>query len=171
MAAITHCTVYTRQGNIEELAHVRTDSEESRLQRKPTIADRIPITKVMARELVCARPDLRVDALAALMIDKHIGCIPVIDERGRPHGIVTKFDLVEQLDRFAREDTTSLTASDIMMPLAITLDENATVAHAAAIMTLEDLHHVMIVGGSGTLLGVVSSKDIVRWLVENDRLA
>ena len=35
-------------------------------------------------------------------------------------------------------------------------------------MALEDFHHVMIVGSGGALVGVVSSQDIVRWLVAND---
>jgi CBS domain-containing protein len=57
-----------------------------------------------------------------------------------------------------------------MMPLALTLDEHATLAHAASLMTLEDLHHVMVVSCSGALIGIVSAKDVVRWLVENDQL-
>jgi CBS domain-containing protein len=57
-----------------------------------------------------------------------------------------------------------------MLPLAITLDQSATVAHAAAMMSCEDLHHVLVVGDSGELVGVVSSKDVVNWLVSNDEL-
>jgi CBS domain-containing protein len=56
------------------------------------------------------------------------------------------------------------------MPLAITLDDKATVAHAASMMALEGFHHVMVVGQSGVLIGVVSSQDVVRWIVENDGL-
>ena len=47
---------------------------------------------------------------------------------------------------------------------------HASVAHAAAMMSLEDIHHVAIVADSGLLLGVVSSIDIVRWLAANDGL-
>ena len=55
-----------------------------------------------------------------------------------------------------------------MMPLALTLGEHATVAQAAALMSLEDVHHVPIVADSGRLIGVVSTFDIVRWLATND---
>jgi CBS domain-containing protein len=57
-----------------------------------------------------------------------------------------------------------------MMPLAMTLDEHATVAHAAAMMATEDMHHVIVVSDHAQLVGVVSTKDITNWLVENDRL-
>ena len=102
-----------------------------------------------------------------LFLDEHVGCVPVIDERGRPQGIVTKSDLVGQL---SDEYWPLRTAREVMMPLALTLDERATLAHAASLMTLEDLHHVMVVSCSGALIGIVSSKDVVRWLVQNDQL-
>jgi CBS domain-containing protein len=61
-------------------------------------------------------------------------------------------------------------ADEVMMPIALVLDETATVAHAAAMMALEDTHHVLVVRETGELVGVVSSKDIVKWLVDNDGL-
>jgi CBS domain-containing protein len=161
-----HCQVYARRGDLHE-QEIPPYDEGAVPAPEATIADRVPITQVMTRAPICAHANLRIDTLAQLMIEKHVGCVPVIDERGRPHGIVTKFDLVEQM---ARVHDGALTAGDVMMPLAITLDEHATVAHAAAMMALEDLHHVMVVGAGGQLIGVVSSKDIVRWLVDNDQL-
>lgn len=162
----SRCRVYDGRGEV-------TTSRISCIHRMlppirpaPTIADSVAVTDVMAHDLVCARPELRIDALARLMVDNHIGCVPIVDERGRPVGIVTKFDLVE---RMMSERATG-TAAEVMMPLALTLDEHATVAHAASMMALEDLHHVMIVSCTGTLIGLVSSKDIVRWLVDNDDL-
>lgn len=143
--------------------------EPSRPPRRATIADDVPVTTIMSTRLVCAYPDLGVLALPRLFLNEHIGCIPIVDHRGHPQGIVTKSDLVEHLDGDAAAWTFK-TARDVMMPLALTLDERASVAHAASLMTLEDLHHVMIVSCEGALIGVVSAKDIVRWLVENDDL-
>jgi CBS domain-containing protein len=57
-----------------------------------------------------------------------------------------------------------------MMPIALTLEESSTVGDAASMMTCEDLHHVLVVSRSGALVGVVSAKDIVTWLVRNDGL-
>ena len=56
-------------------------------------------------------------------------------------------------------------------PLALVLDEHATVAHAAAMMSLEDTHHVLVVDADARLVGVVSSKDIVDWLVRDELAA
>jgi CBS-domain-containing membrane protein len=43
--------------------------------------------------------------------------------------------------------------------------------YAAAMFVREGFHHVMIVSTTGMLVGVVSTKDVVRWLDDNDRAA
>ena len=158
--------IYRGRGNHSVRVPVY-ELDDARVSPVPTIADQVPVSLIMSREVICARDDLEVAALMDLMVRRHIGCVPVINERGRPIGMVTKFDLVEQAQGRPR-GVAPATAGGLMMPLAITLDERASVAHAAALMAIEDVHHVAIVADSGVLIGVVSSMDIVRWLAGND---
>lgn len=146
------------------MAASRTRTHET----SSTIADGIPVTEIMTPDPVCARADTPIEVIVRLMIDRHIGCVPIVDERHHPRGIVTKSDLVEQLDPSAQTYVVQRVAGDVMMPLAISLDQRASVAHAARMMQLEDTHHVLIVSTTGELIGVVSAKDIVNWLVAND---
>jgi CBS-domain-containing membrane protein len=159
------CTVYGAEGATRSWT---THLDARRWLRAPparvTLASHVPIAGIMTTQVVCARSDVRVDGLVRLLVDHHIGCIPIVDHRGRPIGIVTKADLVERAD-------SSQTAADVMTPLAITLDERSTVADAAAMFVSEDFHHIMIVSTAGMLVGVVSTKDVVRWLDDNDRAA
>ena len=140
----------------------------------PTIAGIVPLRQIMSSDVVCGLPDLAISAVVALMVQNRIGCLPVVDERRRPLGMITKFDIVEQLDTYMRSgspttaDLVAQSADAVMMPVAMTLDENATVAQAAAMMASEDSHHVIVVNASGHLVGVVSAKDITNWLVKND---
>lgn len=131
---------------------------------------------IMSRDLVSVRPELSIDKVVNLMVGRHIGCLPVVNERGRPIGIITKFDLVEQLDAAMHlaaggcplpVDLQAQTADDVMMPIALTLDEHASVAHASSMMISEETHHVLVISDDGTLVGVVSAKDIVRWVTEH----
>jgi CBS domain-containing protein len=135
------------------------------------------IQDIMSRDLVSVRPDVDIATVVSLMIGRHLGCLPVVNERGRPIGIITKFDLVEQLDACMHlkacgcafpADLKVETADDVMMPIALTLDEHASVAHASAMMVSEEMHHVLVVSEDGMLVGVVSAKDIVRWVAERD---
>jgi len=141
--------------------------------RTRTSADQVPLTLIMSRDTVCARRDLEATRLVELMAQSRVGCVPVVEESGRPIGMVTKLDLVERLAALQRDDATTTrpapgVASDVMMPFAITLAAHATVAHAAAIMAREDVHHVPIVDDDGRVVGIVSASDIVRWLATND---
>ena len=150
------------------------ETEEPRPAKIPTIADSIPATQIMTRDVICARDDLDLGALVELIVGHHIGCIPIIDEHGHPVGMVTKLDLVEQqlVARGQPEPPPrSIVASHVMMPVAATLDERASVAQAVAMMAIEGIHHVPIVADSGCLIGVVSAMDIVRWLAINDGIS
>ncbi len=126
----------------------------------------------MSNEVVCARADLEIHAAIKLMMRYRIGCLPIVDHLRRPVGIVTKFDLVEQLEAALRPvgapplDLRPRCVDDVMMPLALTLPERATVGQAASMMALEDTHHVLVVSDGARLVGVVSTRDIVMWVVD-----
>ncbi len=179
-ATIRRCTVFDGRGEpCSQSLDLESHGERKPL-RVPTIADRVPLREIMSEDVVCARSDLEIAAVVSLMVQHHVGCIPVVDDRRRPIGMITKFDIVEQLDAFMHSvadgsplpaDLAARTADELMMPLAMTLDENATIAHAAAMMTSEDLHHVLVVSALGQLVGIVSTKDVTNWIVDNDSLA
>jgi CBS domain-containing protein len=146
----------------------------------PTVADRIALRAITSRDVICAHGDLALAAMLRLMVEHRIGCLPVVDDRRRPIGVVTKLDIIERLEGWmvalAEDDAlpgdlAMVTASDIMMPLVVTVDEHATIAHAAAMMCLEDLHHVLVTSEAGVLVGIVSSKDLVDWIARNDGLS
>ncbi|HZO16307.1 MAG TPA: CBS domain-containing protein, partial [Polyangiaceae bacterium] len=171
------CTIYRRHGETE--SHPLPAAPEHGPIVPATAAAQVELRHVMSRELVCARPDLDIDAVVGLMVQNHLGCIPVVDTDRRPIGMITKFDIVEQLHACLSSsgrgtplpaDLSPRSADEAMMPIALTLPETASLAHAASLMTCEDLHHVLVVSATGELVGVVSSKDIVTWLVRNDRM-
>jgi CBS domain-containing protein len=172
------CTVYRGHGVAAEQT-VERAADDCEIPYHAPVPDRTPLASIMRRDLICARADLDVVTITSLMIERHVGCIPVVDDHGKPIGVITKYDLVEQLAAAMRgsisgcplpSELRAETADDVMMPLALTLDEHATIAHAAAMMTKEDTHHVLVVDAKGILVGVVSSKDIVAWVAKHDGL-
>lgn len=147
-------------------------------------ADEVLASDIMQTQPLCVRPDLSIDGLSMLFLEHNISGAPVVDEAGRPLGIVSKTDLVRfQVDHqdgasgeltrtsegVARVlDMSSATVGDVMMPIAFTLSEHATVAHAAAMMALEDVHRVPIVAIDGKVVGIISSMDVTRWVAVNE---
>ena len=168
-----YCTIY--QGRGQTAAH----HLPAKVCRDEKRAETTELSQIMCRDLICVRPDLEITAVLGLIVDKHLGCLPVVDENRRPIGMITKFDIVEHLNAYVRSvangeplpiDLAARSADEVMMPIALTLEESSTVGDAASMMTCEDLHHVLVVSRGGALVGVVSAKDIVTWLVRKDRL-
>lgn len=126
----------------------------------PLNPDLVPITEIMTRATVTAQADASVESLIGLMTQHHIGCIPIVDDRTRPIGIVTKLDLIE-----CRAESRA-TAREVMMPIAMTLPADATLARAATLMTTESFHHLLVVDAERMLIGVVSTFDITRWIAQ-----
>jgi CBS-domain-containing membrane protein len=157
--------VYERRGDRTIRVPISVDDAPAD-DRVPTIADQVPVRWIMSRDVICARENLDLDTLVELVVNHRIGCVPVVDSMGMPIGMVTKQDLVEHVLMPPVERV--LDVKHLMMPLAFTLDEHASVARAAAMLAAEGIHHVPVVSEGGQVVGVVSSSDIVRWLAMND---
>jgi len=155
-------------GIIERAALALAERARARREHRTTGAEDVPVRDIMTRSIVCAHPDLPVAALLGVMIGERLGCVPVVNEDDQPIGMVTKLDVVEHL--VASPPPPDALVRDLMMPLAITLDDDASVAHAATLMAGEDMHHVMIVSGR-RLVGIVSTMDVTRWIAEHGKPA
>lgn len=54
----------------------------------------VAVDEVMARDVVTVAPDTPIVEAALLMIRRKIGCLPVVDAKGAPVGLVTETDLL-----------------------------------------------------------------------------
>lgn len=144
----------------------------------------------MTADVVCVSPDLAVEALTAMILERNISGAPVVDAAGRPVGVVSKTDLIreqqaagddQETERlvtrrqgfesgpgFHAERITRATVGEIMMPIAFTLPETASVSRAAALMALEGVHRVPVISEEGKVVGILSAMDILRWLAETE---
>jgi len=148
-----------------------------------------PVSAIMTREVFTVRPDLSLQSLIETMMERGVGCAPVLDERGTPVGIVSKTDLVlnqqEQVDGeseatvllrlgngisyspgagFHVESGAVTTVEDVMTTRVFTLPEDASVARATEVMVNSRIHHLPIVSSSGAVVGMLSSMDVLRWV-------
>jgi CBS domain-containing protein len=118
----------------------------------------------MTHEVVCVAPDVPLEALIALMIERGISGVPVVNERGLPIGIVSKTDIVRHRYENGETESGETLACDLMIPIAHTLLEGASLSHAAALMAWEGIHRLPICSERGDVVGILSALDIVRWI-------
>ena len=59
-------------------------------------ADATPLQEMMTRDVTCVTADFSVEDLTALLLERNISGVPVVDVDGRPIGVVTKTDLLRE---------------------------------------------------------------------------
>jgi CBS domain-containing protein len=114
----------------------------------------------MSADVVCVSDDLPIRTVIALLADRGFSGVPVVDASGKAIGVVSRSDLLA--------NEASGLVRDVMMPIAFTLPQGASLSHAAALMAYENIHRVPVVADDGSVVGIVSTMDIARWVAEAD---
>ena len=140
--------------------------DEPTESRLPSAADRTQLWQVMTARAVCVTPDLETEALTSILDDLDLRAVPVVDAEGRPIGVVSRSDLLRRSRDGA--DRPPEKVVDVMMSLAFSLPKTASLSRAAAVMAYECVHRIPVVALDGTVVGIISSLDIVRWLARHD---
>lgn len=126
----------------------------------PTAAESTTVGALLEREVLCVTPELPREAAAALLLERGLSGAPVVDGDGRPVGMLVRSDLL----RAGAERPPPPTVGDLMMPVAFSLAENDPLARAAALMAAEGVHHLLVLGDYGRVVGLLTTLDITRWL-------
>jgi CBS domain-containing protein len=121
-------------------------------------ADSTPVSRIMSLNVQCVTEDVSLSALASCLLDGGYSGAPVIDEEGKPVGVVSKTDLLRH------GVTPKGRVKDIMTPMSFTLHEDQSVSKASALMAYEGIHRLPIVDAAGKVVGLLSSLDILHWL-------
>jgi CBS domain-containing protein len=139
----------------------------------------------MNRELLTVTPSTPISDAVKLLVDRHIGGLPVIDDAGKLVGVISESDLmwreqgVEQppymlflggiiyfqnpltYDRDLHK-ALGQTVGEVMTPHAISITADTTLPEAARIMHDKKLHRLPVVDEHQHPIGIITEGDIVR---------
>ena len=129
---------------------------------------------------------------AAVLTDKEISVAPIIDEAGRPVGVLSHTDIVrherhkstylprdvkkfDEAERtlstgehlpggFQIELTDATRVREIMTPTVLAVPMDAPISRVLADFLAFKVHHLFVVDDDGVLVGVISAFDILRYL-------
>ncbi|KLE34861.1 CBS domain-containing protein [Aurantiacibacter luteus] len=114
-------------------------------------------------EVINCAPGDSALAAAALLAEKRIGAMPVI-EGGRLVGIFSERDLLYCVARDGG-DALDKTVADMMTSPAITIETGADVLKGLSLMTRRRIRHLPVVDGE-RLVGFVSIGDLVKYRMD-----
>ncbi len=144
------------------------------------------VAMIMTRTTYCVKPEVTVETAIGMLLELGVSGLPVVDDDGRPLGLVSKTDLlrhlhesgdgVEEIEQAGRRVDHVMGAGfhatarhgtavhEVMMPVVFAVDETASIACAAALMAGENIHRLPVLAADGTVTGIVSTLDIARWV-------
>lgn len=137
---------------------------QQRLVRE--LMDQILVSEVMAKPVACWLY-ATLDAVEALFLESDAQAIAVVDDEGKPQGIITKTDLVMQ--HFSSEDggpSRELPAARLMSPAVATTIASSSLGDVLRIVEREQIYTLPVVASEedGTLVGMLCPRQIVDWL-------
>ena len=144
---------------------------------------RLTLGPATASELMSPNPisinaDAPIDEATALLTDRGFGAAPVIDEAGRPVGVISRADILiherERLHRlrpstdirgahgYAVEEIDPTRVLDVMTPAVFSVSPETSVDKIVEQMRELRVHQLYVVDPDGSLIGVISALDVVR---------
>lgn len=148
------------------------------LPRHRTVSD------VMTRGVHVASPATPFKLVVRLIEENHVSAIPIVDQLGRPLGIVSESDLMLKEARHhvtrkvelahlrrrrqlqAKAD--GIVASDLMTAPAITVVADAGLTQAARLMQEHNVRRLVVVDANGKIAGIVSRSDLLQVFLRTD---
>ncbi len=114
-------------------------------------------------EVVSVGSDDRVSDAIAMLAERRIGALPVIDD-GRVVGIFSERDVIYSL---AKSGAAALDSriGDVMTAPAMTVDPDTAVMASLSLMTRRRIRHLPVVDGSG-IVGFISIGDLVKYRID-----
>jgi CBS domain-containing protein len=121
------------------------------------------IAKLIERSCVTTLADCPLDDLIAILAERRIGTVVVVDRYHQVIGIVSERDIIRHLS--TGSTTADTLTKNIMTSKVITVENNVTSAQLMQLMTEHRIRHVPITR-DGKLVGIVSIGDVVKRLLE-----
>jgi CBS domain-containing protein len=125
-----------------------------------------PVVSYMTRDLEVAHVDTPVDQIARTMQSRDISGVPILDERGRLVGVVTRTDLIRLgLGLAGRRHSINAMAlphqraSEVMTHAPAAVRSSIALRHAAQLMIDNEIHRVFVIEGD-RLAGVIAAVDM-----------
>lgn len=140
----------------------------------------VPVADCMERDVLYVREGMRADAVAAYLRGHDAAEAAVVDQMGRPTGLVTLADLQRQAgspanDGAAQGDAAASASgqmpcvADAMGPVITTIPASAPVLQAAAVLADGQVQRLFVVGTDGVLTGCFTASHLARWVLSQAR--
>ncbi|MFA7447990.1 MAG: CBS domain-containing protein [Weeksellaceae bacterium] len=133
---------------------------------------RVPITEIMTKDLVTLNPTESLYEAEKLFNQHNIRHIPVVEDQ-RIVGVISRSDLLRiSYSNLSEDEETvesliydSYTIPQVMTRVPVTVESDATVKEVAELLSMQSFHSIPVVE-NGNLVGIVTTTDLINYLLE-----
>ena len=133
----------------------------------------VPVHEIMAADPVTVHEKQKLSEVHRLIVDRKIHHVPVVSGR-RLIGLISATDLLrvswgdvnKQDPRQVDALLDTLTIRDAMQEDVVTVRRTETVRRAAELLAQGEYHSLPVLDDDEQLVGVVTSTDVIRYLLE-----
>jgi len=118
------------------------------------------IAEFIKRRPIIAPSTATVRDVIKIMAENNVGLVAIVDEEGRPVGVVSERDVVRALARGVSLDQEALSIGT--RENLLTAKKNDDAFQVLKAMRARGVRHVLVIEESGVLAGVVSIRDLVE---------
>ncbi|MCQ6556192.1 CBS domain-containing protein [Streptomyces sp. C10-9-1] len=123
------------------------------------------VADLMTPQAVVAQRGTAFKEIARLLDEYGITAVPVVDDEGRPVGVVSEADLLRRHTGGTGADT----AEGLMSSPAVVARPGWSAVQAARVMEDRRIKRLPVVADDGRLVGVVSRSDLLQLFLRRDR--
>jgi acetoin utilization protein AcuB len=121
----------------------------------------VPVRRAMSTPVQFAHPDDSLTEVAGRLAAGKLGAMPIVDH-GRIIGIATTTDVLDAEVRVAMAPApiSAEVAGTVMTPFPLTVAPDALLVDAVELMLHRHVRHLPVVDAHGTIVGMLSERDI-----------
>jgi CBS domain-containing protein len=161
------------------------------LSKAPLLLHAATAAELMVPNPISLRADANIREALVLLTDKGFSAAPVIDEAGRPVGVLSRGDLLvhdrekadylapgaayfyeqdlhsrkgEPIEGFQVENVDQTRVRDLMTPAIFSVGPDTPASKVIRDMLALHVHRLFVVDDDGVLIGVVTAMDVLRHL-------
>ncbi len=115
----------------------------------------------MCNDVCCVKPETKINEVAKLMSEHHIGCIPVCDTNNCICGIVTDRDVLLR-SVCCNKDLNTTPVSDIMTCNVCTCKEDDEMSNAESKMGQNQIRRLPVCDNQNKVVGILTIGDLAQ---------
>lgn len=115
----------------------------------------------MCQNVCCVKPETKINEVAKLMSEHHIGCIPVCDNNNCICGILTDRDILLRTVA-CNKDANTTTASDIMSTDVCTCKQEDDMVNAENKMSNYQIRRLPVCDENNCVIGILTMGDLAQ---------